>query len=84
MFDALKKKISEAQNQVASLSADVMQHIKVSEEDRMARLEICKSCDQFHKTEFCKVCSCYMPAKTWLPYSKCPMSKWGVIVIKKE
>lgn len=43
-------------------------------EDRFA---ICKNCDQFwDAVKVCKVCKCYMPAKTKLQDSRCPLRKW--------
>lgn len=84
MFDALKKKLSAAKTQVSDMSEELMSHIKVSEEVRTERLDVCKTCDQFHKSEFCKLCGCYMPAKSWLPHSSCPMKKWLPIQISKE
>ena len=42
------------------------------------RLIVCKSCDKFNKlTKICKICSCFMPMKTKLKNSECPLYKWG-------
>jgi hypothetical protein len=42
------------------------------------RLELCNSCDQLNKiTNQCKMCLCYMPVKTMLAQSECPLNKWG-------
>ena len=41
------------------------------------RLTICKDCPFFLKaTRQCGKCGCFMPAKTALPSSKCPINKW--------
>jgi len=41
------------------------------------RLETCNSCTQFYKkTQQCRLCHCWMPAKTKIPQSKCPQGKW--------
>jgi hypothetical protein len=72
MLDKLKKKL-------AQTSQNVVDVIKLPEEQRNQRLEICKTCDQFHSTDFCKVCGCYMPVKTYLPGSSCPLKKWLAI-----
>jgi recombinational DNA repair protein RecR len=72
MFEALKKKLEKTKDQVVEL-------VKVSEEIRSQRFEICKNCDQLHSTEFCKLCACYMPAKTWLSGASCPLKKWVAI-----
>ena len=83
MFDALKKKINAAKN-VASNITDNVTNFKVSDEIRSQRLEICKSCDQFHSSEFCKLCGCYMPAKSHIAFSNCPLKKWVAVPINKE
>jgi hypothetical protein len=48
----------------------------VSQEVRNQRLNICKSCEKFNKISFCSVCNCFMPVKTWLLVSDCPIKKW--------
>lgn len=49
----------------------------VSEEIKSSRLAICNSCDNFNQTiKTCKLCGCYMPAKTMLAASDCPDNKW--------
>ena len=41
------------------------------------RYDICKSCDRFKKLiKICEVCLCFMPTKTKLKDSKCPLNKW--------
>ena len=38
---------------------------------------ICKQCEKFdNKLKLCKVCKCFMPVKTRLPNTKCPLGKW--------
>lgn len=75
MFDALKKKISQKTDQI-------IKEIKLPESVRNERFDICKSCDQFNSMEFCKICHCYMPAKTYLPFDSCPINKWGKVEIE--
>ena len=49
----------------------------VSEETKMYRMAICNSCDEFNLTvKTCKICHCYMPAKTTFASASCPVSKW--------
>lgn len=69
MLDALRNKLNK-------VGADMISHVKVSEEIRQQRLDICRTCDQLQRAEFCKMCGCYMPAKTWIPMTKCPLGKW--------
>ena len=79
MLEALKRKI----NQTLEYIVD---EIKVSDEQREQRFDICKSCDKLGERDFCKVCGCYMPAKTYLPHGSCPLGKWTAIKVehKKE
>lgn len=42
-----------------------------------ARYAVCKSCEKFNsKTYICEECWCFMPIKTTLLASKCPLDKW--------
>jgi len=79
MLDALKNKLAEKAKQAKEATGDYLENInlKVADDIREKRLNICKSCDEFHKsTEFCRVCGCYMPAKTWIASQSCPLKKW--------
>lgn len=41
------------------------------------RMKICQSCDKLMSGwNICKECSCFMPLKTRLADSKCPLDKW--------
>jgi hypothetical protein len=45
-----------------------------------SRMDICNSCDRLMKpVKICKECYCFMPAKTLIPISECPLGKWGKI-----
>lgn len=70
MLEALKQRISEKANEIIEI-------IKLPEEERNVRFEICKGCEHLGKMDFCKICGCYMPAKTYMPDVSCPLSKWG-------
>jgi hypothetical protein len=50
--------------------------LKVSEETRQERVEICNNCDKLTVLKTCKECGCIMPFKTWLKISTCPLKKW--------
>ena len=85
MLDALKAKLAEKAKQTADATKEYLENtnIKVSDEIREERFNICKSCEEFHKTtEFCRVCGCYMPAKTWIASTSCPIKKW--VKIEKQ
>jgi len=45
-----------------------------------ARYDICKQCDQLIKNiMICKACYCFLPGKTRLKSSECPLEKWGSV-----
>ena len=44
-------------------------------EQSNARLDICKTCDQWTGTR-CKICGCFTKLKVRIPEEKCPLGKW--------
>ena len=40
------------------------------------RMEMCKSCDKLTPINICSECLCFMPIKTRLRSSECPLKKW--------
>jgi len=41
------------------------------------RLTVCKECPFFFKpTKQCSKCGCFLPAKTAIANSSCPINKW--------
>ena len=41
------------------------------------RIEICRSCEHYwEKLKVCSHCYCFMPAKSRITSSKCPVGKW--------
>ena len=51
----------------------------VSKDDAKKRMDICKECERFANLKplgYCKECGCYMPFKTRLLGSECPIGKW--------
>jgi hypothetical protein len=83
------KKLAERAKQVAEeqaqAAATALGELSVSQEQRDARYDICKSCEHFvSMTTTCTKCGCFMAAKTHLSSVECPVGKWGkVIAIKK-
>lgn len=50
----------------------------IEKEIQAERYSICENCSEFKKTtRQCKVCSCFMPAKTLFNKSKCPKGYWN-------
>lgn len=51
----------------------------IEKDIQSARYKICEDCSEFRKTlRQCKICSCFMPAKTLFNKSKCPKGYWVV------
>jgi hypothetical protein len=80
MLDGLKKKISQAAKNAEKANEESniqWNKIKLPEEERNARYDICKSCEWFFTpTSTCKKCGCFMAIKTYMPYQSCPIGKW--------
>lgn len=52
--------------------------IFVPEEVKKSRMDICKSCTSFSRSDVrCKECGCFLEPKTGLKAAKCPIDKWG-------
>lgn len=73
IIDKLKKSV---RNTITNTTEEI-KDFKISEDERNARLDTCKSCEFYLSTTTqCKKCGCFMPLKTWLKNSSCPMDKW--------
>ncbi len=45
--------------------------------DAYERLKVCEDCDKYLKmAKICSACKCFMPLKTRLRQTKCPLEKW--------
>ena len=54
-------------------------NVRVSDEDRNERLDICNACENFNtNTKFCNGCGCHIPSKSLFYFSECPLDKWPV------
>lgn len=88
MLNKLKdkmNKVAEDTRNMIQAAEDELQKIRVSEEERNKRYDICKSCDKFYApTSTCKICHCFMSVKTYLPAAECPVHKWPIINITKD
>ena len=48
-----------------------------NENPKSIRYPICKNCEKFNnQLKLCIECKCFMPLKTLLLHSKCPLNKW--------
>lgn len=58
-------------------------HLRATDEQREARLAICRQCDRYDAEQVrCRECGCYLPEKTsWISES-CPLTppRWGPIL----
>ena len=43
--------------------------------DNTERMNICRGCPRF-VMDFCRECGCFMPLKTAMEHSECPLGKW--------
>lgn len=84
MIEKLKQRLNtlaEKTSALAKKAEEEFEHLKLTEDQRNARYDICKACDKFNETTTqCNVCHCFMAMKTYLPYSSCPLKKWTAIV----
>lgn len=79
-IDKLKQRMIDAAHKAENLALDVIGD-KVSEEIQQQRYNICLSCDKLYQpTNTCKLCGCFMRAKTWLPRQSCPIKKWTATI----
>ena len=52
----------------------------LTSEEKETRMNICNSCEfLFKPLNTCKKCGCFIPAKTALADSHCPINKWPKI-----
>ena len=82
MLEALKNKLTQVAEEFALASEKEWEKIKLTEEQRNVRYDICKSCEWFFTpTSTCKKCGCFMAMKTYMPSKSCPIGKWKSIPI---
>ena len=49
------------------------------------RYLICKQCDRFdNKFKICGECKCFMPVKSRIPGTTCPLGKWETLSIQEN
>lgn len=79
MLEKLKAKI----DSVKQSSVNFMEkpYLLAPEDVAQERMRICKECPEYHKTEFCRSCGCYLPWKTKLAATSCPLKKWHKIEV---
>jgi hypothetical protein len=57
--------------------------IKILQEQRDIRYDICKNCEWLSTPlNICNKCGCFMAVKTYMPHQSCPIGKWNSITIE--
>jgi hypothetical protein len=75
--DKFKDKLAQIKKTTNSIATDIIETVKIDEETRNTRLDLCLSCEHlFEPTQNCKKCGCFIQAKTWLKNTSCPIKKW--------
>jgi hypothetical protein len=70
-------KLKEKTNIIKANTVNLIETVKIDEETRNTRLDLCLSCEHlFEPTQNCKKCGCFVQAKTWLKNTSCPIKKW--------
>jgi hypothetical protein len=70
------KNVTQAAGRVAAAKLKGKK-VRVSREERHARLDICRGCEYFNsKAGTCKKCGCVMKFKSVLSTESCPIGKW--------
>lgn len=81
MFNTIEEANKKAQDdEWQSINFDLQRDIPMPFfEERMAT---CRACDKLTQLNFCSECNCFMPLKTRLKGSSCPINKWQEYVIQ--
>ena len=73
------KQLAEEANKTIENAYAATQEILVPDHIAEERLNICLSCEKLYKpTKSCKLCGCFMVAKTKLAKQACPVKKWTI------
>jgi len=53
--------------------------ITVDDEVHKKRVDVCMTCENYSNNigQYCKICRCYVPVKTKLKNTTCPINKWN-------
>lgn len=63
------------QNPAPTFTQRVGENIASWKENSAHRMQICNTCPDYAPPR-CKLCGCFMTAKTKIPQAKCPAGKW--------
>lgn len=76
MLNKMAEKIKAKQKEIEERKSS--KALLIPAEIQQERMNICNDCEfLYKKTNTCKKCMCFMGLKTYLPYAKCPLGKWG-------
>jgi recombinational DNA repair protein RecR len=75
--DAVRRRIKATPQQMAKgVVQAAAQAIEGGFVDPAERLQTCRSCEHFLKSERCALCGCFMPAKARVKLATCPDGRW--------
>lgn len=63
-------------NKYLDIFSDIFRKNISTEKISKERMDICKQCENLIALNRCKVCGCFMDAKTKLNRFSCPIGKW--------
>lgn len=83
-MNQLKDSIIQQHDFTEDLNEDLVKNITqehidngiISPKLKLQRYSICKQCENLNNLKFCKKCNCFMPLKTLITISECPVGKW--------
>lgn len=61
---------------LANTAVDLVQGGFADSDTAKARLAVCMECPDLRNGTHCKLCGCYMEAKTKVALAQCPAGKW--------
>lgn len=77
MLNKLKERMEAVARKGINAFEEAAQNNIVSDEVQQERYNICLDCTNLYKpTSTCKLCGCFMKAKTKLRKASCPIKKW--------
>jgi hypothetical protein len=58
--------------------------VLLTPEEQDNRLVACEVCEELTESRQCRVCTCFVDAKTALAPERCPLGRWPAIWVKKN
>lgn len=65
--------------ELKNASKDIIKRRRVSKEEFVRRLEVCRDCEYLLKAvNVCRQCGCFTKVKAALPSGDCPLGRWSL------